>query len=74
MADKRSVRFLALPDEAGLSPDELVGAIEVDDITLVRGGEAQSLTADQEKRVRAVAPPDSLEVDDRGSASKKKEE
>jgi len=65
--DKRRVRFVD-SDEAAH-----IGEVVVDDIYLLRGGEAKSLTEDQEKRARAQLPNGALRAESSGGPSSKEE-
>ncbi len=57
MPDKRRVRFVDSDEAAD------IGGLVVDDIHLLRGGEAKSLTEDQEKRAREVLPSGALRAE-----------
>jgi hypothetical protein len=55
--DKRRVRFVDSDEVAD------IGAVMVDNVHLLRGGEAKSLTEDQEKRARAQLPSGALRAE-----------
>jgi hypothetical protein len=57
MPDKRRVRFVDSDEAAD------IGGVVVDDIHLLRGGEAKLLTEDQEKRAREVLPSGALRAE-----------
>ncbi len=67
MPDKRRVRFVDSDEAAD------IGGVVVDDIHLLRGGEAKSLTEDQEKRARAQLPNGALRAESSGGPSSKEE-
>ncbi len=67
MPDKRRVRFVDSNEVAD------IGAVMVDNVHLVRGGEAKSLTEDQEKRAREVLPNGALRAESSGGPSSKEE-